>query len=109
VNCFVVDASVVVKWLPLFRDEPLLDAAIDYLNRFLAGQLQLWFQGLFWIEIGVSSARPCVAALANHHKPRKLSLLSWTTGSRLSRLKNYSRRHLRSPSKAIGPSTTVCM
>ena len=50
-NCLIVDASVAVKWLPLFRDEPLVDTAIDYLDRFLAGQLQLLVPGLFWIEV----------------------------------------------------------
>ena len=54
-NRFVIDASVAVKWLPLFRDEPLVAAAKHHLNRRSAGdtavtQRPFRFQSLQWAQ-----------------------------------------------------------
>jgi hypothetical protein len=50
-NRFVVDASVAVKWLPLFSHEPLVDAALYYLNRWCTRDLEFLVPSLFWIQV----------------------------------------------------------
>jgi predicted nucleic acid-binding protein len=50
-NRFVVDASVAVKWLPLFSHEPLVDAALYYLNRWSTRDVEFLVPNLFWIEV----------------------------------------------------------
>jgi predicted nucleic acid-binding protein len=50
-NRLVVDASVAVKWLPLFSHEPLVDAALYYLNRWSTRDLEFLVPCLFWIEV----------------------------------------------------------
>jgi predicted nucleic acid-binding protein len=51
VNRFVIDASVAVKWLPLFGNEPLVTQALRYLNRRSAGEITVVVPDLFWAEV----------------------------------------------------------
>lgn len=48
---FVIDASVAVKWLPVFRGEPLVNHARWYLDRRTAGDISLVVPDLFWAEV----------------------------------------------------------
>ena len=48
---FVIDASVAVMWLPLFRGEPLVSHARWYLDRRTAGEITLIVPDLFWAEV----------------------------------------------------------
>jgi predicted nucleic acid-binding protein len=50
VKPFVIDASVAVKWLPLFRNEPLVSQARHYLDRRSAGEITAIVPDLFWAE-----------------------------------------------------------
>jgi predicted nucleic acid-binding protein len=50
VNRFVIDASVAVKWLPLFDKEPLVGVAKRYLERWSAGEIRVMVPDLFWPE-----------------------------------------------------------
>lgn len=50
-NRFVMDASVAVKWLPLFAHEPLAAEAKRYLQRWSAGEITLLVPDLFWPEV----------------------------------------------------------
>jgi predicted nucleic acid-binding protein len=47
----VVDASVAIKWLPPFRQEPLVSEAQILLNRWEQGTIDLIAPDLIWIEI----------------------------------------------------------
>jgi predicted nucleic acid-binding protein len=51
VNRFVIDASVAVKWLPLFGNEPLVSQAHRYLDRRSAGEITVVVPDLFWAEV----------------------------------------------------------
>jgi predicted nucleic acid-binding protein len=51
VKRFVIDASVAVKWLPLFGDEPLASHARWYLDRRNAGEISVVVPELFWAEV----------------------------------------------------------
>jgi len=51
VKSFVIDASVAVKWLPLFSYEPHIVEAQLYRDRSDAGEIALLVPGLFWIEV----------------------------------------------------------
>lgn len=48
---FVIDASVAVKWLPLFRSEPLVNQARYYLDWRSAGEITTIVPDLFWAEV----------------------------------------------------------
>ena len=50
-NKLVVDASVVLKWLGLFRHEPLVTEAQSLLDRWLQGSLELVAPDLLWAEV----------------------------------------------------------
>ncbi len=50
-NLIVVDASVAVKWLPLFAKETLVDRAKHLLRRLADDQISLLVPELFWLEI----------------------------------------------------------
>jgi predicted nucleic acid-binding protein len=47
----VVDASVVVKWLPIFQHEDLVPEAEDLLGRWERGALELIAPDLIWAEV----------------------------------------------------------
>jgi predicted nucleic acid-binding protein len=47
----VVDASVVVKWLPIFQHENLVPEAESLLDRWQRGSLELVAPDFIWIEI----------------------------------------------------------
>jgi predicted nucleic acid-binding protein len=49
VKRFVIDANVAVKWLPLFKGEPLVSHARWYLDRRTAGEIVV--PDLFWAEV----------------------------------------------------------
>jgi predicted nucleic acid-binding protein len=51
VKRFVIDASVAVKWLPLFRNEPLVTQARQYLDQRSAGEITAIVPDLFWAEV----------------------------------------------------------
>jgi predicted nucleic acid-binding protein len=51
VNLIVVDASVAVKWLPLFATEDLVDRAKNLLRRLANDEISLIVPELFWLEI----------------------------------------------------------
>jgi predicted nucleic acid-binding protein len=51
VKQFVIDASVAVKWLPLFKNEPLVGQARHYLDRRSAGEISVVVPDLFWAEV----------------------------------------------------------
>lgn len=46
----VVDASVVVKWLPVFKQEPLVLEALNLLQKWQQGSVDLLAPDLLWIE-----------------------------------------------------------
>jgi predicted nucleic acid-binding protein len=46
----VVDASVVVKWLPAFKQEVLVAEALDLLQRWRQGSVDLLAPDLLWAE-----------------------------------------------------------
>ena len=48
---FVIDASLAVKWLPLFASESLVSEATRFLERHSAGELELLVPDLFWPEV----------------------------------------------------------
>ena len=50
-NRFVIDASVAVKWLPLFAHEPYVGEAQRYLERRAVGEIALLVPGFFWVEV----------------------------------------------------------
>ncbi len=50
-NRFVIDASVAVKWLPLFGNEPFVSQARGYLDRRSAGEITMVVPDLFWAEV----------------------------------------------------------
>jgi predicted nucleic acid-binding protein len=50
-NRYVVDASVGVKWIPLFFSEPLVSKAKRYLEQRSAGEIALVVPDLFWPEV----------------------------------------------------------
>lgn len=50
-NRFVIDASVAVKWLPLFGNEPFVSQARRYLHRRSAGEISVVVPDLFWAEV----------------------------------------------------------
>jgi predicted nucleic acid-binding protein len=81
-NRYVVDASVGVKWIPLFFSEPLVSKAKQYLERRSAGEIALVVPDLFWPEVtgvlcraarrGVcklDEAETALAALQDLHLP----------------------------------------
>lgn len=47
----VVDASVVVKWLPIFKGEVLVSEALNLLQSWRQGAVDLLAPDLIWIEI----------------------------------------------------------
>lgn len=47
----VIDASVGLKWLPLFGKEQLVDQAKALLDRKISGEISLIVPDLFWLEI----------------------------------------------------------
>jgi predicted nucleic acid-binding protein len=47
----VVDASVVVKWLPVFQHEPLVPEALNLFESWQRGSVDLLAPDLVWIEI----------------------------------------------------------
>ena len=47
----VVDASLAVKWLPLFANETLVTQAIRLLERRLVGEIEMLVPDLFWPEV----------------------------------------------------------
>ncbi len=47
----VIDASVAVKWLPLFANEPLVGHARRCLDRRSAGEVAVLVPDLFWAEV----------------------------------------------------------
>jgi predicted nucleic acid-binding protein len=49
---FVIDASLAVKWLPLFADEPLVAPAKRFLERSAIGEIDMLVPELFWPEVG---------------------------------------------------------
>jgi predicted nucleic acid-binding protein len=51
VKQFVIDASVAMKWLSLFENEPLVNQARQYLDRRTAGEIALVVPDLFWAEV----------------------------------------------------------
>jgi predicted nucleic acid-binding protein len=51
VTPFVIDASVAVKWLPLFAHEPHVVEAERYRVRSDSGEVALLVPGLFWLEV----------------------------------------------------------
>jgi predicted nucleic acid-binding protein len=51
VSGLVVDASVAVKWLPPFDQEPLAAQAQGLLDRWERGQLEIMIPDLIWPEI----------------------------------------------------------
>jgi predicted nucleic acid-binding protein len=51
VNSVIVDASVGVKWLPLFAGEALIDRAKHLLRLLAVDEVSLIVPDLFWIEI----------------------------------------------------------
>jgi predicted nucleic acid-binding protein len=51
VNRFVIDASVAVKWLPLFGNEPFVSQAKGCLDRRSAGEITMVVPDLFWAEV----------------------------------------------------------
>jgi predicted nucleic acid-binding protein len=51
VKRYVIDASVAVKWLPLFSGEPLVSHARWYLDRRTAGEIVVVVPDLFWAEV----------------------------------------------------------
>jgi predicted nucleic acid-binding protein len=51
VTPFVIDASVAVKWLPLFAHEPYIVEAQRFRDRSDSGEIALLVPGLFWIEV----------------------------------------------------------
>jgi predicted nucleic acid-binding protein len=51
VNRFVIDASVAVKWLPLFGNAPFVNQARLYLDRRTAGEITMVVPDLFWAEV----------------------------------------------------------
>jgi predicted nucleic acid-binding protein len=48
---FVVDASVAVKWLELFVNEPLVHEANRILQRRIVGDIDVLVPDLFWTEV----------------------------------------------------------
>ena len=48
---FVIDASVAIKWLSLFKNEPLANQARQYLDRRTAGEIAVVVPDLFWAEV----------------------------------------------------------
>lgn len=50
-NLLVVDASVVVKWLPIFKQEPLVSEALTLLQNWRQGTVDLLAPDLIWVEI----------------------------------------------------------
>jgi predicted nucleic acid-binding protein len=51
VKRFVIDASVAVKWLPLFGNEPFVSQAKRILDRRSAGEITVVVPDLFWAEV----------------------------------------------------------
>jgi predicted nucleic acid-binding protein len=51
VKRFVIDASVAIRWLPLFKNEPLVSQARQYLGRRSAGEITVIVPDLFWAEV----------------------------------------------------------
>lgn len=47
----VLDASVAVKWLPLFAHEPYVAEAQTWLLRRAIGDVALLVPGFFWVEV----------------------------------------------------------
>ena len=62
----IVDASVGVKWLPLFAKEELADRAKALLHRRAAGEIRLLVPDLFWFEI---SSALCKVVRRNDCQP----------------------------------------
>jgi predicted nucleic acid-binding protein len=65
-----VDASVAVKWLPIFAMEPFVDRAKHLLDRGAAGEISMLVPDLFWLEVGnvlckAVRRNACQAAEAN--------------------------------------------
>ena len=48
---FVIDASVAVKWIPLFASEPLVSQARRCLDRRSVGEIAMLVPDLFWPEV----------------------------------------------------------
>jgi predicted nucleic acid-binding protein len=48
---FVIDASVGVKWLHLFAGEPLVNEALELLERRTHQELEMLVPDLFWLEV----------------------------------------------------------
>jgi predicted nucleic acid-binding protein len=71
VNSFVIDASVAVKWLPLFGNEPFVSQARGYLDLRAQGEITMVVPDLFWAEI---SSVLCKAARRGTCDPDEASL-----------------------------------
>jgi predicted nucleic acid-binding protein len=82
VTRFVIDASVVLKWLGLFHHEPLTDKAQTLLDRWLTGAVDLIAPDLLWAEVAnahwrgarqnrftPAAARASLATLHGHGLP----------------------------------------
>jgi predicted nucleic acid-binding protein len=52
VTGYVLDASVAAKWVLPSQTEPLSAEAMDLLDRFVRGRVQLSVPDLFWVELG---------------------------------------------------------
>lgn len=48
---FVIDASLAVKWLPLFASESLVIEAKRFLERRSVGEVEMLVPDLFWAEV----------------------------------------------------------
>lgn len=83
---FVVDASVVVKWLGLFQHETLAAKAQNLLDHWQQGSLDLLAPDLIWTEIANAhwrgarqnrfTPRDAQASLASLHSHRLLTVSS---------------------------------
>lgn len=69
-NLIVVDASVGVKWLPLFAKEPLVDRAKNLLRSLANDEVSLIIPELFWLEM---SNAICKAARRRDCSPPEAS------------------------------------
>ena len=70
-NSFVIDASVAVKWLPLFGNEPFVSQARGYLDLRAQGEITMVVPDLFWAEV---SSVLCKAARRGTCDPDEASL-----------------------------------
>jgi predicted nucleic acid-binding protein len=47
----VLDSSVVVKWLPMFWREPLVNEALELHRKWDAGEIEISVPEFFWLEV----------------------------------------------------------